>query len=167
MDPQVRRCRARRRLLLLVLMLRVPIAYCLGLAACVGLVLFFPGGRAANRTSLRGLRPTLSILTRTTFASCTTSELRMIPLFIALGHVAYQAGITTDSIDALRIWMARLPGGLAIASVLGCGGFSAITGSWVACASAMGRIAVPEMLSRLRAETCRPARSRPAARSVR
>jgi tripartite ATP-independent transporter DctM subunit len=42
--------------------------------------------------------------------------------------------------------MARLPGGLAIASLIGCGGFSAITGSSVACASSMGRICVPEML---------------------
>ena len=70
----------------------------------------------------------------------------MIPLFIGLGHVSFHARITTDLFDALRVWLVRIPGGLAMASILGCGGFSAITGSSVACASAMGRIAVPEML---------------------
>ena len=39
-----------------------------------------------------------------------------------------------------------MPGGLAIASVFGCAGFAAVTGSSVACAAAMGRIAVPEMM---------------------
>ena len=72
--------------------------------------------------------------------------LSMIPLFIGLGHVAYRAGFTTDLFAALKICLARLPGGLAMASIVGCGGFSAVTGSSVACASAMGRIAVPEML---------------------
>ncbi len=70
----------------------------------------------------------------------------MIPLFIGLGFVAASAGITSDLYYALRVWLARVPGGLAMASVLGCGGFSAISGSSVACASAMGRIALPEML---------------------
>ncbi|SMF68674.1 TRAP transporter, DctM subunit [Tistlia consotensis] len=130
----------------LLLVLRVPIAYCLGLAACLGLLLFFSWRPGGDPDFARGLVPTLSILGSTTFGFVHNFELSMIPLFIGLGHVAYQARITTDLFDALQVWTARLPGGLAIASVLGCGGFSAITGSSVACASAMGRIAVPEML---------------------
>ena len=70
----------------------------------------------------------------------------MIPLFIALGAVAERAGITTEIYAAARMWLARLPGGIAIASVAGCGGFSAISGSSIACASTMGRICTPEML---------------------
>ncbi len=70
----------------------------------------------------------------------------MIPLFIALGHIAYKAGITTEIYEAARVWLVRLPGGVAIASVAGCGGFSAISGSSIACASTMGRICTPEML---------------------
>ncbi|MEX0760379.1 MAG: TRAP transporter large permease [Tistlia sp.] len=131
---------------LLLLVLRVPIAYCLGLAACVGLLLFFSWRPGAEADLARGLAPTLSIVGSTAFGFVHNYPLSMIPLFVGLGHVAYQARITTDLFDALQVWTARLPGGLAIASVLGCGGFSAITGSSVACASAMGRIAVPEML---------------------
>jgi hypothetical protein len=57
-----------------------------------------------------------------------------------------KAGFTTDVYRAARLWLARLPGGVAMASVVGCGGFPAITGSSVACTAAMGRIAIPEML---------------------
>lgn len=131
---------------LALIVLRVPIAYCLGLAACLGLLLFFSWRPGSELDLGRGLAPTLSIVGTTAFGFVHNYPLSMIPLFVGLGHVAYQARITTDLFDALQVWTARLPGGLAIASVLGCGGFSAITGSSVACASAMGRIAVPEML---------------------
>jgi len=131
---------------LILLVLRVPIAFALGGCASIGLLLFFSWRPGAELDVVSGLRPTLSILASTPFEFIHNYPLSMIPLFIGLGHVAYHAGITTDLYHALRIWCGRLPGGLAMASVLGCGGFSAITGSSVACASAMGRIAVPEML---------------------
>jgi tripartite ATP-independent transporter DctM subunit len=130
----------------LLIVLRVPVGFALGVTASLGLLIFFAWRPGSPFDLARGLRPALSILTTTPFEFISNYELSMIPLFIALGHVAYAAGITTDLYRALRIWLARIPGGLAIASVIGCGGFSAITGSSVACASAMGKIAVPEML---------------------
>jgi C4-dicarboxylate transporter DctM subunit len=131
---------------LTLLVLRVPIAFALGLPATIGLFLFFSWRPGGEFNPDRGLIPTLSILASTPFEFVHNYPLSMIPLFIALGHVAFHAGITTDLYHAMRVWMGRLPGGLAMASVMGCGGFSAITGSSVACASAMGRITVPEML---------------------
>lgn len=131
---------------LTLLVLRVPIAFSLGLPATVGLFLFFSWRPGGEFNPDRGITPTLSILASTPFEFVHNYPLSMIPLFIALGHVAFHAGITTDLYHAMRVWMGRLPGGLAMASVMGCGGFSAITGSSVACASAMGRITVPEML---------------------
>jgi C4-dicarboxylate transporter, DctM subunit len=133
---------------LVLLVLRVPIAYCLGIAACTGLFLFFSWRPGMEFMPDRGIRPTISLIGSTTFGFVHSFPLSMIPLFIGLGHVSFKARITTDLFDALRVWLTRMPGGLAIASVAGCGGFSAITGSSVACASAMGRIAVPEMLRR-------------------
>ncbi|MGE0563412.1 MAG: TRAP transporter large permease [Pseudolabrys sp.] len=133
-------------LVLALIALRVPVAFALGVSASLGLLIFFSWRPGSAFDLARGLRPTLSILTSTPFEFISNYELSMIPLFIALGHVAYAAGITTDLYRALRIFLARVPGGLALASVVGCGGFSAITGSSVACASAMGKIAVPEML---------------------
>lgn len=145
MDPILLACLV-LALVLVLIAFRVPVAYALGVSASVGLLIFFSWRPGSAFDLARGLRPALSILTSTPFDFISNYELSMIPLFIALGHVAYAAGITTDLYYALRIWLARVPGGLALASVVGCGGFSAITGSSVACASAMGRIAVPEML---------------------
>lgn len=131
---------------LFLLVLRVPIGFALGACAFFGLLMYFGWRPGAEPDFSRGLRPALSLLGSTTFDFVHNFPLSMIPLYLGLGHVAYHAGITTDLYKALRIWLARAPGGLALASIAGCGGFSAITGSSVACAAAMGKIAVPEML---------------------
>lgn len=130
---------------LLLLVLRVPVAFALGISAALGLFLFY-GSADHPFDPERGLVPTLSLLSSIPFEFIHDYPLSMIPLFIGLGHVAHHAGITPDLYSALRVWFARVPGGLAMASIIGCGGFSAVSGSSVACASAMGRIAVPEML---------------------
>lgn len=72
--------------------------------------------------------------------------LSSVPMFVLMGYVCFHAGMTRGIFDAARLWLARLPGGLAIASVFGCSGFAAVTGSSVACAAAMGKVAVPEMM---------------------
>lgn len=131
---------------LVLLALRVPIAYSLGGVASFGLFVFFAWPPDGEFEAARAIAPTMSLIGNTAFEFVHNYPLSMIPLFIGLGHVAYHAGITTDLYDAMRVWLGKLPGGLAMASVVGCGGFSAITGSSVACASAMGKIAVPEMI---------------------
>ena len=74
--------------------------------------------------------------------------LATIPLYIALGNIAHAAGITTDLFFAMQRLLRRLRGGIAMASIFGCGGFAAISGSSIVCAATMGRIATPEMLNR-------------------
>ena len=73
-------------------------------------------------------------------------HLSSVPMFLLMGYLAYHTGITKGLFRAARMWLSRLPAGLAIASIMGASGFSAVTGSSVACAAAMGKIAVPEML---------------------
>lgn len=126
-----------------LLMLRVPIAFALGVASSVGIVVHFIV--IQDMSPGEALRPALAIVGTTPYGFINSYTLATIPLFVFMGHVAYEAGFTTDIYRAARLWMARIPGGLAMASVAGCGGFSAITGSSVACAAAMGRIAIPEM----------------------
>lgn len=72
--------------------------------------------------------------------------LSSVPMFYFMGYICFNADLTRGLFDAARLWLARLPGGLAIAFVFGCSGFAAVTGSSVACAAAMGKVAVPEML---------------------
>jgi len=85
----------------------------------------------------------LSLMPHTLIANWTLSA---VPMFLLMGFLCFHAKLTTGLFDAARMWFQRLPGGLAIASVFGCSGFAAITGSSVACAAAMGKIAVPEMV---------------------
>nr|WP_321507119.1 TRAP transporter large permease subunit [uncultured Celeribacter sp.] len=75
-----------------------------------------------------------------------TWHLSSIPMFVLMGFFCFHAGLTTGLFRAARMWLSALPGGLAVAGVLGCAGFAAVTGSSIACAAAMGRIAAPEML---------------------
>lgn len=128
-----------------LLAVRIPIAFALG-AVAVGATFLIFAFRTGQFLPERAIRATVSLVFSNSFDLVHSYDLSMIPLFIALGHVAWRAGITTEIYAAARVWLARVPGGVAIASVAGCGGFSAISGSSIACASTMGRICTPEML---------------------
>lgn len=88
-----------------------------------------------------------AMLTSVTFDFSTHSSLGSIPMFLLMGFVAYYAQMTEQLFNFARASvLRRLPGGLAVASIGGAAMFSAVTGSSLACAAALGRIAVPEML---------------------
>lgn len=125
--------------------LRVPIAFTLAGVAAVGRFVMFALS-TGDFTPPRAIRPTTSMVFSNAFDLVHFCDLSMIPLFVALGHIAYRADIITKIHHAARVWLVRVPGGVAMASVVGCGGFSAITGSSIACASTIGRIRSSEML---------------------
>ncbi|GAA0688450.1 TRAP transporter large permease [Marinobacterium maritimum] len=131
---------------LVLLVMRVPISFVLVGVASICSLLAYAWRPGTEFMFERGLRPALALIESNAYDFVHNYSLSMIPLFIAAGHIAYHARITTDIYEAVRVWLVRVPGGLAIASLFGCGGFSAITGSSLACASSMGRICVPEML---------------------
>lgn len=120
--------------LLVLLSLRIPVGVALIGVSFVGI------------WSLVGERVALSILTSTPYAFTAHWTLSSVPMFLLMGYFCYHAGLTKNLFDAARVWLAKLPGGLAVASIFGAAGFAAVTGSSVACAAAMGRIAVPEMM---------------------
>lgn len=72
--------------------------------------------------------------------------LSSVPMFLLLGFVCYHAQLTQGLFRAAQVWLAGVPGGLAISAILGCAGFASVCGSSVACSAAMGKIAVPEMM---------------------
>lgn len=74
-------------------------------------------------------------------------ELSAAPMFLLMGFICSSTDMTRGLFLALRLYLARLPGGLAITSVGACAFFAAASGSSVATASAMSRMAVPEMLN--------------------
>lgn len=132
-------------LMLALLAMRVPIAFALiGVATMAAFAIF--ALRTGTFMPERAFRATASLVFSNSFDLVHSFDLSMIPLFVALGNIAYRAGITTAVYNSARVWLMQLRGGVAVASVVGCGGFSAITGSSIACASTMGKICTPEML---------------------
>jgi C4-dicarboxylate transporter, DctM subunit len=81
------------------------------------------------------------------FSTTNSFTLAVIPLFILMGSLATQAGLTTDLYRAAFNWLGRLPGGLAMATTLASAAFGAASGSTVVNAAVFTKIALPEMTS--------------------
>ncbi|MSQ20304.1 MAG: TRAP transporter large permease subunit [Betaproteobacteria bacterium] len=121
-------------ILLALIAVRIPIAFALTLVGLGGLF------------TLSGPDATFALLSSQMYSSVANNTLTAVPLFLLMGYFAYHAGLTRACFDTARLWLARLPGGLAIATVAGCALFGACAGSGVAAAGAMGRVSIPEML---------------------
>lgn len=72
-------------------------------------------------------------------------DLSVMPLFILMGALAGQAGLSADLFKGFEAMTSRIRGGVAMAAVAACGGFGAVCGSSVATAATMGRVALPEL----------------------
>lgn len=120
--------------ILILIALRMPIGVALGGVSIIGI------------WYLRDLRVALSLFEDTPFVFAASWDLTAIPMFLLMGSIANNSGISTELFRAARIWFGRLPGGLAVATNMACAGFAAASGSSVAAAAAMARIAIPEML---------------------
>jgi len=94
---------------------------------------------------MRGYDPAAALSASTIVGHITNYNLLVLPLFIMMGFFAYYAGITRDLYWAARQWLGHLPGGLAIATIIGCAGFAAACGASTASAAVMGRVALPEL----------------------
>lgn len=127
----------------------------LGVLSLLVLTLFLVSGvRIAFATALcgffglwilRGYDPAASLSATTILGHITNYNLLVLPLFIMMGYFAYHAGVTRDLYFAARQWLGHLPGGLAIATIVGCAGFAAACGASTASAAVMGRVALPEL----------------------
>ena len=119
---------------LFLMALRVPIAIALGLVSFIGIMI------------IRGAGSAFTIIGSVPFDFAASWTLSAIPMYLLMGAFAYHAKITTALFDAARTWFGRLPGGVAVATNFACAGFASVSGSSLATAAAMGRIAIPEML---------------------
>lgn len=127
----------------------------LGFAVLLGLIaLRFPVGIAMLAVGLAGTAilnsPTAAIFTMTgqTFEVSTLYSLAVLPLFILMGNLASAGGLSRDLYDAAQALVGHFRGGLASATIVGCAGFAALSGSSIASAVTMGKVAYPEMKRR-------------------
>jgi tripartite ATP-independent transporter DctM subunit len=114
--------------------LRVQIGVALGLVSFFGIA------------SIVNWRAAWGIVSSVPFNFVGDWNLTAIPMFLLMGYLASFSGLTSGLFKAMRVFLSRLPGGLAIASVWACGLMSAASGSSVAVSAAFARIATPEML---------------------
>lgn len=119
---------------IILLAIRVPIAVALGGVSLVGIWL------------IRGPSAAFGALGSIPFDFAAHWSLSAVPMFLLLGSMAYRSGVTATLYDAARLWLNWLPGGLAVATNWASAGFAAMSGSSIATAAAIGRLAIPEML---------------------
>jgi len=81
-------------------------------------------------------------------SSMDSFALLAVPLFILMSAPISESDASKDVYDALQKWLHKIPGGLGIANMIGCGIFAALCGSSPATAAAMGGIGIPEMRKR-------------------
>ncbi|MEE2900375.1 MAG: TRAP transporter large permease [Gemmatimonadota bacterium] len=117
----------------LLLLLGVPIAFSMALTGAVGIWILEGPGPALAHTLLIPWDEGRSFVFVT------------IPLFVLMGQLVFHTGLASDLYDGVRTWIGKIPGGMAITSVVACGAFGAVTGSSIATVATMGAIVMPEM----------------------
>lgn len=120
-------------LLFAMLLAGVPIGIALSIIGTLG------------TAAIIGIDPALSLLGQTFFDNSRAYSLSILPLFLMMGNFVVQSGIANDLYTAAYSWLRHRRGGLAMATVIACGGFSSVCGSSLATASTMTKIAMPSM----------------------
>jgi C4-dicarboxylate transporter DctM subunit len=120
-------------LMAVLIVFGIPIAFAMGAAGGIGLYI------------LEGPSAALAHLALIPWAEGRSFVLVTIPLFILMGQLVFHTGLATELFAAVRTWIGWVPGGMAVASVLACGAFGAVTGSSLATVATMGSIVMPEM----------------------
>ena len=88
-------------------------------------------------------RPFWAFLGQTVWGPSSSFVLVSVPLFLLMGEILLRAGLSARLYHALNVWLDRMPGGLLHTNIMASGVFSAISGSSVATAAAMGSVAMP------------------------
>jgi len=120
-------------LLLGILFLGLPVAFGLGGTAWLLIILFD--------------LPT-ELIIQTLYTSMDSFVLLAVPLYVLMSQILLEGKIGDDLFEVMNVWVRHLPGGLAIATILACAFFAAITGSGAANAATIGLVAYPAMIAR-------------------
>ncbi|MEM1049369.1 MAG: TRAP transporter large permease [Pseudomonadota bacterium] len=119
--------------LLALAFLRIPIAFVMILCGFVGMVW------------VGSLQGALANVGQTAFDAAINYELSVVPLFVLMGNFVARARLSEELYTASNAFLGHRRGGLAMATIVACGGFSAICGSSLATAATMSKVAMPSM----------------------
>ena len=119
--------------MLALMAVRVPIA----------IAMFVPG--AVGYVCLSGWMPLLAQLKNSVYGRVSVYDLSVIPLFMLMGSLAVQGGLSKALFDFANALLGRFRGGMAMAGVLACAAFGSISGSTVATTATIAQVAYPQM----------------------
>ncbi|WFS61910.1 TRAP transporter large permease [Pseudodesulfovibrio thermohalotolerans] len=119
--------------MVILFMTRMPVAFVMMLVGFVGFSLL---------TSWKG---GLNLMSRNIYDAFASYELSTIPLFILMGQIAFNCGISRRLYDTAYRFLGNTRGGLAMATVSACTAFGAVCGSSPATAATMSTVGIPEM----------------------
>ncbi len=119
--------------LLILVLLRMPIAFAMGLVGFGGFGI------------LSGWQPSLAMVGTLVSDTALSYSLSVVPMFILMGNFVARAGLSSELYDASHAFLGHRRGGLSMATIVACGGFSAICGSSLATAATMSKVALPPM----------------------
>ena len=117
-----------------LMLLGMPIAIAMFGASILGLL------------KLGGMNMLAATFRETIYGGAASWELSVIPLFVFMGIVMWRSGLTGSMFESARLWLGKLPGGLAVGTNFAGAGLAASSGSSIGISYALGRVAIPEML---------------------
>lgn len=119
--------------LIVFLFTNMPVGFVMGLIGFLGF------------SYIKGFGPGLSLLAKDVFEVFSSYGLTVVPLFVFMGQLSFYSGISRRLYDSAYVLFGSRRGGLAMATVGACAGFSAISGSTNATAATMATVTLPEM----------------------
>ena len=119
--------------LIVLMALGMPIAFAMLIAGTAGTF------------AVVGLKPAIGMLGQLPVSTTTQFELSVVPMFVLMGVFVGRARMSEDLYAACYAFLGHRRGGLAMATVMACGGFSAVSGSSLATAATMSKVAMPSM----------------------
>ena len=120
--------------MLILMFLGVHIAVTLALVGITGYAM------------IHGVDRALIMAGMTPFSVISSYTMSLFLVYLLMGEFADVSGMMKDSFRAANTWVGNLRGGLAMASIIGAGLFSAVSGSSVACSALMTRLSLPSLL---------------------
>jgi len=120
-------------LLLVILFAGLPVAFSLGTTSIILIAMY---------------ELPMKIIANTIFTSLDSFVVIAIPLFVLMSQILLDGRVGDDLFEVMNAWVRHLPGGLAIATILACAFFAAISGSGAATAATIGMVAYPAMMAR-------------------
>ena len=117
----------------MLLFLQVPISFGMAIVGTIGFGYYI------------GFEPAFRSIGNTAVDTVLVYDFSVLPLFILMGNFVARSGISHDLYEASNAWLGHFRGGLAMATVVACGGFSAVCGSSLATVATMSKVAIPLM----------------------